>query len=121
MNDELDEKPLVSLGQIVAVLRRRRWWMLSSVFLCWALVWCAGWMWPSSYESEGLILVEQPKVPEQYVVPNVTSDLQDRVQSMTQQILSRTRLQYVIDRFHLYPQRNSLTNRMQPADAVEQM
>lgn len=121
MNDELDEKPLPSLGQIAAVVRRRRWWLLMSVFLCWSLVWSLGWLWPSSYESEGLILVEQPKVPEQYVVPNVTSDLQDRVQSMTQQILSRTRLQYVIDRFHLYPQRHSWGGSMQPTDAVEQM
>jgi polysaccharide biosynthesis transport protein len=121
MIDELEERPLPSLEDFAGVLRRRRWLMLLSIFCCWAAVWAAGWLWPATYESEGLILVEQPKVPEQYVVPNVTSDLQDRVQSMTQQILSRTRLQYVIDRFHLYPPTRGVNSVAQSADAVEQM
>src|SRR2546425_6193141 len=60
-------------------------------------------LWPPRYRSEALILVEQQKVPTQYVTPNVIEDLNDRVQSMTQQILSRTRLQHVIEQFHLYP------------------
>jgi polysaccharide chain length determinant protein (PEP-CTERM system associated) len=43
-----------------------------------------------------VILVEQQRVPEQYVVANVGEDLQQRLQSMTQQILSRTRLLRII-------------------------
>lgn len=54
------------------------------------------------YRSETLILVEQQKVPEHYVVSNVTADLQERLESMTQQVLSRTRLQRIIDDLHLY-------------------
>jgi len=61
-------------------------------------------LWPPGYRSEALILIEQQKVPTQYVTPNVVEDLQDRLQSMTQQILSRTRLQHLIEQFHLYPQ-----------------
>src|SRR5437879_10634747 len=59
--------------------------------------------WPPRYRSEALILFEQQKVPTQYVTPNIFEDLNDRVQSMTQQILSRTRLQHLIEQFHLYP------------------
>jgi polysaccharide chain length determinant protein (PEP-CTERM system associated) len=67
-----------------------------------------------------LVLVEQQKVPEQYVVPNVTVNLQDRLQAMTEQILSRTRLQSTINRFHLYETRKrwAIT---QAGDPVEQM
>jgi polysaccharide biosynthesis transport protein len=72
----------------------------------------------STYQSEALILVEQQKVPDQYVVPNVTANLQGRLQSMSQQILSRTRLQATIDRFHLYPQSRGL---LKARDPVEQM
>jgi succinoglycan biosynthesis transport protein ExoP len=111
----------LSLEDYWAFVRRRRWWMLLPMFLCWAVVWVGGWLWPASYQSEGLILVEKQKVPEQYVVPNVTLDLQDRVQSMTQQILSRTRLQAVIDRFHLYPPSHGLSSLLQTGDPVEQM
>ena len=46
----------------------------------------------SRYQSTTLILVEQPTMPKDYVTPNVNDDLQDRMQSITQQILSRTRL-----------------------------
>ena len=105
MVDDLEEGPSKSLEDYWAIVRRRRWWILLPLFLCWALVWGVSWLLPTTYRSEALILVEQQKVPEQYVVPNVTVSLQDRLQSMTQQILSRTRLQATIDRFHLYSQR----------------
>jgi polysaccharide chain length determinant protein (PEP-CTERM system associated) len=41
-------------------------------------------------------------MPSNYVTPNVSEDLQDRLQSITQQILSRTRLLSIIDRLRLY-------------------
>jgi polysaccharide chain length determinant protein (PEP-CTERM system associated) len=62
-------------------------------------------------------LVEQQKVPDQYVVPNVNTNLQQRLQNLTEQILSRTRLQDTIDRLHLYPRHDGLS----PGDPVEQM
>jgi polysaccharide chain length determinant protein (PEP-CTERM system associated) len=65
--------------------------------------------------------VERQKVPEQYVAPNVTVDVQDQVRRMTQQILSRTRLQATIDRFHLYPRSRGLKGLLESKDPVEQM
>ncbi len=104
MFEELDEKP--SQGQNFQrywdTVRRRRWWIILPTFVIWAAVWGFSWFVAATYKSETLILVEQQKVPAQYVVPNVTSDLQDRLQSMTQQILSRTRLMRIIDQFQLY-------------------
>src|ERR1700724_3609148 len=105
INEELDEKPSRNLAEYWSIIRRRRWYILLPVFVIWALVWAGSWIIPTVYQSEALILVEQQKVPEQYVVPNVNVNLQDRLQSMTQQILSRTRLQSTINRFHLYETR----------------
>ena len=85
-----------------AIAVERRWTILLPLFLCWAVVWTAIWFVPSKYTSEALILIEQQKIPEQYVVPNITESLQDRLQSMTEQILSRTHLQETIDQYHLY-------------------
>jgi len=109
-----------SLDEYWATVRRRRWYILAPMFACWAIAWAGSWWVPSVFQSEALILVEQQKVPEQYVVPNVTVSLQDRLQSMTQQILSRTRLQSTINRFHLYEthRRGSFT---QDDDPVDQM
>ena len=103
------------------IAQRRFWWIFLSVFVCWAAVWAASWFVPPTYESEALILVQQQQVPQNYVASNVTLSLQDRLQSMTQQILSRTRLQTTIERFHLYPAHPSVLSFSQPADPVEEM
>ena len=41
-------------------------------------------------------------MPANYVSPNVTDNVQSRLQSITQQILSRTRLSLIVDKLHLY-------------------
>jgi polysaccharide chain length determinant protein (PEP-CTERM system associated) len=59
-------------------------------------------LWPNVYRSETLILVDSQKIPEQFVNSTVSSELQDRLATLSQQILSSTRLQKIIDTFHLY-------------------
>src|ERR1700675_921567 len=121
MLDDEEIKPSRSLDEYWAMAKRRRWYIILPAFACWAVAWSGSWLLPSTYQSDALILVEQQKVPEQYVVPNVTVGLQDRLQSMTQQILSRTRLQATIDRFHLYRRRTGLRGLLESGDPVEQM
>ena len=41
-------------------------------------------------------------MPQSYVAPNVNENLQDRMQSITQQILSRTRLMMIINKLNIY-------------------
>jgi uncharacterized protein involved in exopolysaccharide biosynthesis len=57
---------------------------------------------PNKYRSETLILVVPQQVPETYVRSTVTSRIEDRLQSISQQILSRTRLEKIIQDFNLY-------------------
>jgi polysaccharide chain length determinant protein (PEP-CTERM system associated) len=100
------------------VLCRRRWWLALPIFGIWLAVWALAWFVPAVYRSETVILVEQQKVPEQYVVSNVAADLQDRLQNMTQQILSRTRLLNIMEGFNLYPK---LRARITGDELVERM
>jgi polysaccharide biosynthesis transport protein len=121
MFDETENQANYSFEKIWAIARRGRWWILLPVFLCWITVWGVSWLLPTTYESQALILIEHKQVPEQYVMSNVTVDLQERLQSMTQQILSHTRLQSTIDRFHLYSQKGGLKRFLPSEDPVEQM
>jgi len=100
------------------VLSRRRWWLALPAFGIWMVVWASAWFLPAVYRSETVILVEQQKVPETYVMPNVSADLQDRLQNMTQQILSRTRLLSIMQDFNLYPK---LRARVTGDEMVERM
>ncbi|MGA2831979.1 MAG: hypothetical protein ABSE55_02805 [Terracidiphilus sp.] len=90
------------LQRYLSVVRRRHIHFLIPLLVGWLAVWGASWVLPASFKSSTLILVEQPTMPKNYVVPNVSDDLQDRLQSITQQILSRTRLLLIIDKLHLY-------------------
>ena len=57
---------------------------------------------PNRYKSQTLVLVEQPTVPSDFVKPVLTADLTQRLSSMKQQILSRTRLEPIIRQYGLY-------------------
>jgi polysaccharide chain length determinant protein (PEP-CTERM system associated) len=57
---------------------------------------------PKEYLATTLILVTPQKVPEEFVRPTVTARIEDRLQSIGQEIMSRTRLEQVIDEFNLY-------------------
>jgi polysaccharide chain length determinant protein (PEP-CTERM system associated) len=113
--EEITATPM-TFREAVEIFLRRRWLFGGGLFACWLLVWSASWLLPAVYCSESVILVEQQKVPEEYVVANVTLDLQQRLEAMRQQILSRTRLQRIIDQYQLY--RGGHSN---PDEVIEQM
>jgi polysaccharide chain length determinant protein (PEP-CTERM system associated) len=94
----------LNLPYLVGVVRRRHLMFLVPLLAGWLAVWGASWLLPSRYRSSTQILVEQPTMPKDYVTPNVNDDMQDRLQSITQQILSRTRLSHIIEQLKLYPE-----------------
>jgi succinoglycan biosynthesis transport protein ExoP len=106
------------LQQIPGIIRRRHLHFLIPLFLGWLAVWGLSWILPARYESTTLILIEQPTMPKDYVVPNVNEDLTARLENITQQILSRTRLLRIIDELNLYAKDR---HRLSPDEIVERM
>ena len=115
-NTKAPEGP--GLQHYLEVLRRRRMLFLVPLFAGWLAVWGASWILPPRYKSSTLILVEQPTMPKDYVVPNVSENLQQRLQSITQQILSRSRLLHIVDELNLYSTERS---HLSPDDIVDRM
>ena len=120
MADYLDEKSPegFDLHHYLQILRRRHLHFLIPMFVGWALVWGASWLPHPHYQSSTMILVEQPSMPKGYVTPNVTIELQERLQSITQQILSRTRLLRIVDQEGLY---SASPAHLSPDEKVEKM
>ena len=117
MIDQSEQNTLPNINGWLLRVYQRRYWVAASIVCSWVLLTAAAWLVPAKYRSETLILVEQQRVPEHYVEPNIALDLQQRLQSMSEQILSRTRLMTIIDKFHLYG-----VNRNADSDlAVEKM
>jgi polysaccharide chain length determinant protein (PEP-CTERM system associated) len=59
---------------------------------------------PNKYLSETLVLVVPQRVPTEYVRRTVTTRIEDRVLSIREQILSRSRLERIVEELNLYPQ-----------------
>ena len=58
---------------------------------------------PNMYRSTATVLVDRQQIPETFVRSTVTSALETRLQTISQEILSRSRLEALISRFGLYP------------------
>lgn len=87
---------------IVQILRRRFWLVVVPFALISAGTAVAVRRLPDYYRSDTLILVVPQKVPEAYVKSTVTTRIEDRLDGLKQQILSRTRLERIIEEFGLY-------------------
>ncbi len=98
---------------------RRYWWILPiTVVGCGTIAMMLAMVLPKKYTSQTLILVQQPTVPSDIVKPVVTEDLNHRLASMQEQILSRTRLEPIIEKFGLYPE---LRGKVHIEDLVERL
>ena len=73
---------------------------------------------PNEYEATTTILVDPQQVPEKYVSAAVNSDPGERLNTLTQQILSRPRLQEIMDKFHLYSEPNGKASK---EELIQQM
>ena len=88
----------------VAIAWARRWFiivpfvLISSGAIGYAMVQ------PNRYRAQTAIVVTPQQVPQNYVRSTVTTLLADRLQLIQQQILSRTRLERIIEEFNLYPE-----------------
>lgn len=103
---------------IASQLWKRRWLVLFPFVLVALVTSLVARLLPDQYRSEAMILVEPQQVPENYVKPTVTMGIQDRLQSITRQILSRSRLEALIQELDLYP---DLRKRALMEDVVQQM
>ena len=107
-----------SFDEITQILLKR-WWIALLPFVIGSV---AGFMMyqrtPELYKSETLIMVVPQRVPDSYVKPTVTGTVEDRLTSINDQILSRSRLERVITDFDLYRDARAV-GIMQ--DVVEQM
>lgn len=92
----------ITIADVKRILRHY-WWILPlTIVSCGALGLVAAAVLPKRYTSQTTVLVDRPTVPTEYVRPVVTEDLNHRLASMQEQILSRTRLQPIIEKFGLY-------------------
>jgi protein tyrosine kinase modulator len=86
----------------VVILRRRKWFLVFPAIALSAGAFAVSSYLPKKYQSETVVLVQQQSVPAAYVPSIVGGDLNERLATMKEQILSRTQLQQIIEKLGLY-------------------
>lgn len=59
--------------------------------------------WPATYKSTATILIEQQEIPQDLVRSTVTSYADQRIQVISQRVMSSSNLKKIIEKFGLYP------------------
>jgi succinoglycan biosynthesis transport protein ExoP len=88
---------------LVQAVWARRKWLAVLVFLGpFTAALSVAMFLPDIYQATATVLVDRQQVPENFVQPTVTSALETRLQTISQEILSRSRLEALVTRFGLY-------------------
>lgn len=85
----------------IELFMRRKWWLLLPLIAGTLIAAAYSYSIPPIYRSSTMILVERQRFPEGYVQPTVTSTVQERLNTIGQQITSRTNLERIIEQFDL--------------------
>ena len=73
---------------------------------------------PPIYLSKSTILIEAQQIPQEYVRSSITGYVEERLQVITQRVMSSTRLVEIINQFNLYP---DMKERYTTEEIVEEM
>jgi len=116
----MDERTQKSVGfnLIRGVWSRRKWLAILLFALSFSFAGGLAVFLPNLYRSTATILVENQLVSETFVKSSVTSESETRLDTISQKILGRSRLEDLINRFGLYP---DLRAQAPLEEVVEQM
>ncbi|MDH3901251.1 MAG: Wzz/FepE/Etk N-terminal domain-containing protein, partial [Gammaproteobacteria bacterium] len=99
---ELALEQTVDLGDYLSAFKRR----LGVIILVAGIVFILGlitaFVWPPTYQSSSTILIEAQEVPAELIQSTVTSFAAQRIQVISQRVMTRTNLVEIIDEYGLY-------------------
>lgn len=102
----------------IDILRRHKSLILAPMLAGLVISVVVAFLWPDTYVSTATIRIMPPQVPEGILSMPMTVDMSQRVNQMTQSILSRGTLQSIINTHSLYPRERK---RLPMEDIIENM
>ena len=88
--------------QMIEIVKRRRWYLLLPFCLSLIVGIVLVVVLPKIYTASTMILVQPQKVPDEYVRSIVSTDIDSRINTISQQILSRSNIERIIKEFNLF-------------------
>jgi uncharacterized protein involved in exopolysaccharide biosynthesis len=106
------------IGQYISILKNRKKCFIIPALVVLVIAVLVARLLPAIYESSSTILIEEQQIPQDFVRSTVTGFADQRIQSLSQQILSRVKLWEIINQFKLYPE---LQEKLTREEIVEKM
>ena len=93
--------------QFLSFLQRRKWQIILPTAILIAVSAVVVLILPASYRSTATILIEEQEIPSELVRSTITSYADQRLQVISQQVMTRANLQQIIKKFNLYQGRRA--------------
>lgn len=97
------------ISDYIEIFLRRKWWVILPALAVVCLMCVVSVNLPRYYKSSTVIGIDAQKVPTEFVRNTINSDAVQRLQAISQEILSRTRLQKIIEQYGLYKDKTNLS------------
>ena len=118
-NPETNYPPRLSgIHDYLEIGLRRKWYIIVPLVVSILVSFGLYRYLPKVYSATALILVQPQSIPESYVRPTITDTVSNRLDTIAQQIMSRTLLENVIQQFNLY---GDLRKKVSREEVVETM
>ena len=102
MDPQAQHSPSDTREQLLVYWRRRKlFWIVAGAAFGIALL--IALLWPPTYRSMATILIEQQEIPQELVRSVITTYADQRVQVISQRVMTTQNLLALIDRYNLYP------------------
>ncbi len=103
MNSELMmEEEVKGLQDYIAMFKRNKNKMILIFAVLFLLTVIIAVKWPATYKSSAIILIEQQEIPQDLVRSTVTSYADQRIQVISQRVMSSANLKKIIKKYGLY-------------------
>ncbi len=89
---------------LLGLVWRYRWFILLPTIATTAIGAAVAYKMPNKYKSETLVLVVPQRIPGEYVRTTVTTRIENQVLTIREVILSRSRLERIVEELGLYPE-----------------
>ena len=99
------EEQTKDLKDYLAALRRRKKQILTVVGVLALISVAVAFMLPPVYRSSATILIEEQEIPTDLVRSTINGYADQRVQVITQQVMTRANLMQIVDKYNLYTQK----------------
>ena len=94
-----------SIADYINVIRRRKRVLAITAGTVMAIIILTTFLWPKTYRSQAIILIEQQDIPTDLVQTTITSYAQQRIEEIKQRIMTIGNIIGIVEEFELYTER----------------